>query len=467
MLENLLNKWSDVHVFYNTFTHSLSRNKTRIVNDEFLWRNKIFQATHGRLLIENNFFKSLKQNSKIFLAHITPNLHNILEKNHLFPSSGCLVGSIYCTPIDLSDGKLRLHNLGEFIINHEMPKFLGKELIAKNQLGILVIRIDLPSQARNNLIGIDYLRLGELHLETYKNLEYLLSLGERHLLEDLCAERIRKASDFLSLCNRKYWLNENVDSVNFLDMMVKTTEYLPILGYFYFETLAEFLMLYQDCKEATNYDSIGEFWTPSHKRMVFSLFPQLPSNFSLRLFKPKFLDVVSYLKRYGFFTHFNTDEISKYLCDRLAFLINARFFKEDAKLIEWHKLEWKFDNLTQFFGPLLGHLIHRELRNFGRYPHFYFYFDQFKALQIWNYWNYMHIAIPFNGVFPKGEVGINPAYPDLRYRIYQGKPYEKNGYIYLEIGKELDIEIAPQLINLRFTTMRNKDMPSARANLLE
>ena len=105
---------------------------------------------------------------------------------------------------------------------------------------------------------------------------------------------------------------------------------------------------------------------------------------------------------------------SKYITDRLLILTMSRLLKNTGN-IEWKDFEWNFNNLLDCTSPLVGHLIHRELRNFGRYPSLYFYFDQTKALQIWNYWNHMDIVIPFNGILPKGEIGINPAYPDLQY----------------------------------------------------
>jgi hypothetical protein len=128
----------------------------------------------------------------------------------------------------------------------------------------------------------------------------------------------------------------------------------------------------------------------------------------------------------------------------------------NTQAINWENFEWNFDNLLELVGPLTGHLLHRELRNFGRYPSLYFYFDQSKALQIWNYWNHMDVTIPFNGIIPKGEVGLNPAYPDLNYQVYLGKVIKKNGITKIVKDILLDISIEPRLVDLRYTTMRNK-----------
>ena len=69
----------------------------------------------------------------------------------------------------------------------------------------------------------------------------------------------------------------------------------------------------------------------------------------------------------------------------------------------------------------------------------------------------MNIAIPFNGVIPKGEIGINPAYTDLKYKVYQGRVTERNGFDFIEPVKELKIELIPRLVDLKFSFMRNKD----------
>ena len=143
--------------------------------------------------------------------------------------------------------------------------------------------------------------------------------------------------------------------------------------------------------------------------------------------------------------------------EKLIFLTNARLLSKRTKLTNWNKLTWDFESLSDFAAPLIGHLIHRELRSFGRYPDFYFYFDQYKALQIWNYWNYMDIVIPFNGVIPKGEIGINPAYPNLKYNTYIGEVENKNEHTFLHPKKQIQLDITPKLVDLKFTFMRSKE----------
>lgn len=453
-LDDNLSNWADAHVFYNMFTHKSNSENNKATKEEFEWREKVsVDSLHGKLLVKNSFFDVLKNNNKIYLAHTTPNLHNILDNNDLYPSGGCLVGSIYCTPIFEENGKLRVHNLGKYIFESEAPRFFdGKKL---NSTGILIIELEIPDISKNNLIGIDYLRLGKIHLDIYKQLEYLLSSKERYDLKEICVNRARGVMDYLSLASKIYHFGNIVEPKDFLGAFNSAIKHLPILGYLYFEVVSEYIMLYQDNDLSIKHNERGEFYSYGYKNLVPMVCPKLNDNFSLRQFNPTFYEIINYLKKENVFKKINEEKMARYVADRLVFLTNARLLP--ANYVDWARFRWDFENLSNNAGPLLGHLIHRELRTFGRYPNFYFYFDQYKALQVWNYWNHMNIVVPFNGLVPKGEVGINPAYADLKYKTYTSKVNFNDGELFLELEKEVKINIMPKLVDLKFNFMRNKD----------
>ncbi len=104
----------------------------------------------------------------------------------------------------------------------------------------------------------------------------------------------------------------------------------------------------------------------------------------------------------------------------------------------------------------MGHTIHRLLRNMHRYPNFFFYFDQYKAMQAWNYWNHAKVAFPYNAVLPKGEIGINPANPHLKYRVFTTAIWKENNFAYVRREKELPLTIEPRLAELDMLLMRKK-----------
>ena len=155
-------------------------------------------------------------------------------------------------------------------------------------------------------------------------------------------------------------------------MFRENIEYLPILGYLYFEVLSEYIMLFQDNKMASFYDDLGEFYTPTYKDMVYFLCSYLPKHFSLTQFKPTMKEIVNYLKGRNVFLHFDENHFRNYLVNRLIFLTNARLLNSENNILDWENIQWDFERLAQNMSPLLGHLIHRELRTFKRYPNFYF-----------------------------------------------------------------------------------------------
>ncbi|MEK7651475.1 MAG: hypothetical protein AAB377_03035 [Patescibacteria group bacterium] len=454
-----MKKWSDAHVFYSMFLHDLSGQKSsKIANEEQQWREwSVNHTPNGKLLVKNSFFDSLKNSSKMYLFHVTPNLKKIIDSGVIYSSGGCLVGSIYATPLSLINGSFKAHNLGEYIFKKEASRasyLKGKN----NKSSIIIIEVDLPLRAHDNIIGIDYIKLGGVHLAIYKDLEYLLSFRERTVLQEILLNKIKHSLPYLNLVSNAYHKNEKIDSDDFFNLLLMAIDHLPILGYIYFEVIAEYLMLFQDGREAKTAHNNGEFYNAGYKDLMFDIFPDLLKGVGLGFFKPSFEQVVEQIKRKKLISKLNEKNFKEHLIKKIIFLTQARLLNNGEEYIDWCAFNWDFKTLESVASPLLGHLVHRELRNFGRFPDFYFYFDQFKALQAWNYWNHMDVVIPFNGVIPKGEIGINPAWPDLKIKAYVGREIKKPGMsgMYIEPKREIKIKIVPRLVDHRITIMRSK-----------
>lgn len=461
-LNEKFNEWTKAHVFYKLYLQPQKKDLNKVERQEHAWRMRNFkEAPQGKLLVNNSLFDGLQNDQTVHLLHVTTDLDNILESGALYSSGGCLVGSIYCTPLFLSDqhrGRFRIHNLGHYIFKKEMPMVLGKEgRAADKKITSLIIILHCPQEACGNLIGIDYLRLGDIHFALYQELSYLLSNAERTQLEKQIVSRIKNAVQFLSTARGVFYLDEKIDRESFFNQFLSAVDHLPILGYFYFEVLTEYFLLYLCDRETKKFAGRREFYNHHAKQMMFDLCPQLLENFTLGQFKPSPDQLSRYFKnKKAVFSKLDFNHFLNYLIERIIFLVNARLFSLEGEKIDFRSAHWSFGGVVDFAAPLVGHLIHRELRNFGRYPDFYFYFDQYKALQVWNFWNHHNIVVPFNGLIPKGEVGINPAYPDMTYEIFEGEVFcEKNG-CWIEPRKKLDIEIVPRLVNPRHAFMRHK-----------
>ena len=445
------------HVFYDDYfpddneDHSDNCSETE-------WRKELLKSPNGHLLVKNAFFDSMNDNVT-WLAHVTSSLDKIQESGSLHPSGGCLVGSIYSVPAyHQENDQFKMHNLGEWIYLKEAPIAIDKSDLSN--LDVLLFKIEQPSNQNARPIGIDYTKLGQFHFENYTELKYLLTRKERHELEDIVEQRIKHSAGFLAEANRLICQAElSVDeSAAFIDKYCRYVKELPILGYFYFEVLVDYILYYQDDDISKSFFERGEFYNYYYKLVAKDINKTLYKQFKLSSFaasSEKIINILhKYTKRNLIFKSFDKSHFVKFVARRLLFMIHSRLttnhvIKKSASAV------WSFPDMSEDYAPLIGHLIHRELRSFNRFPDFYYYFDQMKALRVWNYWNNHGVVIPFNGILPKGEVGINPTcIEETKYSIYRAQPIDKKGT--LVIDKELDVKVASRLIDLKHTLMRNR-----------
>ncbi|WP_232778574.1 hypothetical protein [Carbonactinospora thermoautotrophica] len=443
-------EWADAHVFFHPLGQPRTGEDPLAEQTAQWWQRLVHETPNGELLVRNSLFDALTRGTRLHLLHVTHALEQINEHGVLYPSGGCLVGSVYCSPLTSEGDGYRMHNLGEYVLTKEAPAFVKKIGNLAGPPTPLIVEINLPPDAYRGLAGIDYLRLGEIHLQIFLHLEYLLSKAERHRLRETIVSRVKNSTAFLALSTAISHDQADVPAETFLRVLDETIGRLPILGYLYFETLAEYLMLHSTTERTQRLKDAGEMNNWLYKEMLFAAFPGMAGRFDLTKFRPSPKGLACLLRQVD--DTLDPDHAMRYLVERLCFLVHARLFSPYASPDDWHRTRWEFDELRKRVAPLIGHLIHRELRTFGRYPDFYFYFDQYKALQAWNYWNHMDIVTPFNGTIPKGEVGINPAYPNLDYRIFRA---ELTGPGVLRPVEPLDLTIAPRLVDIKYTLMRN------------
>jgi hypothetical protein len=459
-LRNTFQSWSNSHVFYDQLLHR-PRHNDAVSAQGALWRQRqVNETPNGSLMRDNALFQALQNDRKLYLMHVSHKLDKIEAQGTLYPSGGCLVGAVYCAPLFKEDKGYRMHNLGRYILGHEAPMSL-RNLGQTTSPTPILIELTLPDSAYRGLTGIDYLRLGEVHLQIFLQLEYLLSRSEREKLLDTVVLRVKNSAGFLSLCNAAVCEGYPLVPRTFLAQLASAIDTLPILGYLYFETLSEYLMLHTTSARAQALKAKGEFDNWIYKELLFGLSPHMAGQFHLSKFKPSPEQIIAFIENLD--PSIDPEHLLDYTVSRMAYLVNARLFGRELRPQVWQDIRWDFNELKQYCAPLLGHLIHREMRTFGRYPEFYFYFDQYKALEAWNYWNHMDMVVPFNGTFPKGEIGINPAYPDTTYRMYEARQTSEQT---IEPVRELDVTIAPRLVDLSHALLRKQHTDKPGASLV-
>ncbi|MFE2599612.1 hypothetical protein ACFXCZ_24470 [Streptomyces sp. NPDC059396] len=450
---DLHSMWADAHVSYSSPSGpGVNYRADPFAEQTAAWHARLTQtAPNGGLLGDNAMFESLRGKGTLHLLHVTQSFDRIARHGTLRPSGGCLVGSLYCAPLTPTAEGLRMHNLAEYILTKEAPASVARSPFSGRAVTPLVLEITMPQRGYRGLVGTDYLRLGSIHLRNYRDRENLLGPKEQHVLREAVVSRVKNSADFLSLATAITLNRGPAEHKAFPRLLSETILRLPILGYIYFEALSEYLMLYSRSHRTRQLAERGEFNNWLYKRVLFEGFPGTAGHFDLARFRPSFALLEQLLSQVD--PSIEATHARAHLTARISYLAAARFLGPGRITDQWHRVRWDFDQVAESFGPLLGHLIHRELRHFHRYPDFYHFFDEYKAAQAWNYWNYMGIALPFNGTMPKGEIGINPAYPELGYRVWRAELGDDG---LLHPAEEVALRLEPRLVDTRHTLMRDR-----------
>ncbi|GGZ14336.1 hypothetical protein GCM10010387_03050 [Streptomyces inusitatus] len=445
--------WADAHVSYSLPAGPGSTRRSDPLSEQTAaWNTRLTEtAPHGGLLADNAMFQSLRDGNTLHLLHVTQSFDRIARHGSLRPSGGCLVGSLYCAPLTPTSGGLRMHNLAEYVLTREAPAAATRSPLPGRVTTPLVLEVAMPRHGYRGLTGIDYLRLGSIHLRNYRERENLLGPKERCELQETVVSRVRNSMDFLSLAAAIAHSPEPAEHKAFPRLLSETIPRLPILGYVYFEALSEYLMLYSRSRHTQRLADLGEFNNWLYKKFLFQGFSDTAGHFDLAGFRPGFARLEQLLNQVD--PSIEATHARAHLTARISYLATVRFLEPEQITGQWHHIRWDFNHVAESFGPLLGHLIHRELRRFHRYPDFYHFFDAHKAAQAWNYWNHMGIALPFNGTIPKGEIGVNPAYSELEYRVWRAELGDDG---LLHPAEEVALRLTPRLVDTRHTVMRDR-----------
>ena len=206
-----------------------------------------------------NFLKSCDNKLKAAtgLLHITTNLDKIIKSSELKPSAGGLGGVVYTVPI-FTEGKL--HNLGSYLINEEMPMFLKRQ---GREEKLKYIEIEPKDEIK--LGHVDYLNWGKNYLNlcqnenfNIKNLSNSVAIEQKRIEEILQNDNIKQLSNLLLQSN--------------------------VLKMIYFETVLEILF---SCQIPNSND---ELVNKSVKNLIYSKNPKMVGKFSLSNFSAKIDD---------------------------------------------------------------------------------------------------------------------------------------------------------------------------------
>jgi hypothetical protein len=419
---------------------------------------------NSHLMFQNSVFDFIRDGRTIHLAHVTAALDDILRDGALFPSAGCLVGSVYCVPALRTDGDdFRLHNLGGYYYLREVPLALdGKPTgaNAKSQPSILLIEVERGASGYE-IEGVNYLRMGKVHFDIFDSKANLLGQDEIDRLQEKVIGGVRSQESFLIDCVRQHLAGEATTAqyLQFLRRASAAVTDIPYLGYVLFEAFSVTLMILQDDDFSAECRAVKEFNNWNYKELMYGLYPKFGTRFRLSDFQPDWQELLARIKAMdlrvdeAWFIRSVARRARKYICDN-CFIDHRAFQRHRTALFEPISWNWASAHMS----PLLGHMLHRELRNVTpeRHQELFRFFEQEKATSIWNYWNKRGVAVPFNGVVPKGEMGPNPCFTKGKISIYLGEVSRIDGRnVYVRKGEPLKLKLEKRLGELRHAFRRD------------
>ncbi|GAA1400258.1 hypothetical protein GCM10009639_41040 [Kitasatospora putterlickiae] len=397
------------------------------------WRRRLEQTPNGHLLRDNAMLRSLASGTPVHLLHLTRSLDAIRSSGQLLASTGCLVGAVYGSPLTPEPGgALRPHNLGAHL--------LASRDTLDSRRGSTPLVIEIAPDGPKPAAGLDYLRLGPVHLRTYEAHRHALTPAEHEHVMGSVTDRVHVAAPFLDTLLHNACGRPSPDRP-FVDALAVAILAVPYLGYLYFETVAEYLMLYSTGPATKKLAARGEMNNHLYKDLAFSAASGMDTLFDLGRFHPghgRLLDLL------GRIEPALAPGAAAYVRRRLSHTFAATCLApgQDATTATFRQADP--NKLATMAPGLLGQLLFREVRLLDRYPQLYHVFERAKAMEAWAYWNARGIVTPFNDTCgPKGEVGLNPAVPRARVTVWTAATCERGLLHPLE---QVDAAPAPRLV---------------------
>lgn len=416
-------EWEYAHT---DFTRPAQRQMpASLAESESDWRHYLECSTpNGWLIRHNAMTEALISGQPMYLLHVTRGIDAIRASRQLHVSAGCLVGALYCSPLASQRKGLRPHNLGAYLMRTK-PSTTPM---------IFEVTPDAPIRPK----GVDYLHLGAIHLRTYLRYRSFLTPAENDQLDRAVLTGLRAAAPFLDVALRNA-AGQATAAPAFIDQLSDAVPHVPFLGYLYFEALSEYLMLHSATPETKTYAQAGELNNWLYKRLAFAAVDGMDQLFDLARFSPRHHRLVELIEG---IEPALAPGVAEYVRRRLSHLFARTTLhpSQDAVSVTFQGAD--LGTIQKAAPGLIGQMVFREIRYMARYKQLYHCFEKAKALEAWDYWNNEGIPTPFNGVIPKGEMGINPTYPRSAVRVWTARQDSKG---YLHPDEEITAVLTPHL----------------------
>lgn len=377
--------------------------------EEAAWNQALETRTpNGYLYRANSLFAEIGRGEPFTLTHVTPSLHTIRSSGILYPSGGgCLGASVYCVPLG-PDGQL--HNLTRFISEVQMP---GNGVSPD----ILLFEFTPPYGSPERAVqGVDYLKFGQLQADAFRA---AMQGDAQEILAEVARimhDQLVPASEFLIMC-------QNPSDVAGTDMGVFEAAFqqafssFPVLGYPYFETLSEYISLYQNDEHTKRLAERGEHNVWNYHELAFGLRPGFRTKFRLQTFNPTIEEISEAIRGMASdgkgILDFSEEHFREFMKARVAVQVR-KLMGMDPQVFEHPFLTsgivstTRFEDFLNSYPDLAGHVIHRALRLKNDWLPVLHDYETVRARLFWDYLKENGIMFFTNAIIPKGEVGFHP-----------------------------------------------------------
>lgn len=350
----------------------------------------------------------LPKNIPHSFTHITPSVEKIIADSKLIGSTGgCLGPGVYCS--SLSDN-MTLSSLSSHILKKRVNWNIDTTENA------IIINI-LPTKSHYRFLGVDYLMQGEQYYLLSSKFDKKLFQHTKFCVEGDLGKVVEEMNTLF-----EYQL-DNIKISKYQKIMNNLLETSSLYSYITYETLQEFICLFQNNSLAIKAASNNEFNYWAIKDMIFEISPGLRKNFKLSNFKPTISSIAKKLvkksKEGNFFILFNKYFFYVFFKYRFAQILRHKIYGLENEL----KKPLILSEMSSCKG-LMGHLIHRRIKDDIAGTEKLKLYELHRQYHLIRMMNRNRIAATYNKILPINEYCINPNIK--KFQIYLAQIDVKN-----------------------------------------
>ena len=204
------------------------------------------------------------------------------------------------------------------------------------------------------------------------------------------------------------WFIKLSSLLTHVSSQVNGKPYYSILNSIVFETVKDYILLFQSDAGSIKYRNVSSFNMHMQYEIFFELFSQLKKDWNTGLFPMDIPHILNTLERWNFFTHDNDRHLFReFFLNRFAYYINVGVLEGIKKLPIIDK-STSFDSLSNQLPNLMGNIFNTLIKQYRNSTILERYMKQLRSCYALSYdTRDIDIAIK-SGVCGTDEIGVRP-----------------------------------------------------------